>query len=374
MSCQDTRGSDSVKPVFELKISDVQPLRESSKIGPASATDLKFVDNDRLALGMYFSSTPDPNAGQDFRGTVRSNATIVAFDTQSGKVARFKTWTGLAGEPAVADKLGILPVGGGHFIAGVHDSIIRFSRDFEVQAKRLLRPKGAGINDGLHEDYWSLLADVNGRSAMLMRCTPRVTEQDYWISPSTLLDERHLDELPRYVHSTSILIDRMLVSNWNYRDTTPHPIIAEEWGAQPRPLCSECMGAISASFGKNLILLSTHPGASYLVIDTNGKVIVRQSHPGNRTSLANASGGASSNRAAIDYFDGGPNGGTLHFAVVDTDAKKEIWEYERTMVIDKSQVGSFQVTAFTPPVIALSPDGHKLAILATGVLEVYFIP
>jgi hypothetical protein len=59
---------------------------------------------------------------------------------------------------------------------------------------------------------------------------------------------------------------------------------------------------------------------------------------------------------------------------VDTDAKKEIWEYERTMVIDKSQVGSFQVTAFTPPVIALSPDGHKLAILATGVLEVYFIP
>jgi hypothetical protein len=59
---------------------------------------------------------------------------------------------------------------------------------------------------------------------------------------------------------------------------------------------------------------------------------------------------------------------------VDVDAKKEIWEYERKMVIDKSQVGSFQVNSFTLPVIALSPNGHKLAILMSGVLQVYLIP
>jgi len=175
------------------------------------------VDSDRLALGIYFSSAPDPIAGQGVRGTVRSNATIVTFDTQYGKVAKFKTWTGLAGEPAVSSKLKILPVGGGNFIAGVHDLIIRFSPDFDVQAERSLRPKAARINDGLHEAYWSLDADVKGRSAMLMRWTPRVTEQDYWISPLTLLDKQHLDELPRYVHSINVVIDRMLVSKWNYR-------------------------------------------------------------------------------------------------------------------------------------------------------------
>src|SRR6266404_3995610 len=91
-SGQEARDLDSVKPAFELRLSDVQPLRESSGIGPVNVTDLKFVDNVRLALGMYFSSAPDPNSGQDFRGTVRSNATIVTFDTKSGKVAKFKTW------------------------------------------------------------------------------------------------------------------------------------------------------------------------------------------------------------------------------------------------------------------------------------------
>src|SRR5262249_12170756 len=170
----------------------------------ASVTDMKFVGNERLALGMYFSSPPDANAGQDFRGTVRSNAVVVVFDTQSGEIAKFKTWTGLQGEPAVSGKLKILPVGEGNFIVGVHDTIIRFSPDFNVQAERWLRPKGAGINDGLHEDYWSLHADSRGRSAMLMRFTPRLTEQVYWISPLTLVDEQQLDELPRYVHSISV--------------------------------------------------------------------------------------------------------------------------------------------------------------------------
>src|SRR5882724_4914890 len=47
-SGQDARDLDSVKPAFELRISDVQPLRESSGIGPVNVTDLKFVDNDRL--------------------------------------------------------------------------------------------------------------------------------------------------------------------------------------------------------------------------------------------------------------------------------------------------------------------------------------
>jgi hypothetical protein len=374
-NCQDASDSRSVKPAFEFRISDIQPVHESSSVGPACVTNLIFVDNDRLALGMYFSSPPDPNAGQDFRRTVRSNATIVTFDTEAGKVAKFKTWTGLAGEPAVSGKLRILPIGKGNFIAGVHDIIFRFSPDFEIQAERLLRPEGAGINDGLHEDYWSLHADVKGRSAMLMRFSTELTERDYWISPLTLHDEQRLDELPRYVHAISIIVDQTLFSNWNHSDGVSRPITVEERGTQPRPLCAECIGAISATLGRNLILLATHPGASYLVVDTNGNVILRQSHPGNRTSAVKSSGGADSNRAAISYFDGGiPEGGILHFAVVDADAHKEIWEHEQKMVLEKSRVGPFQATAFAPPVIALSPNGHKLAILTSGVVQVYFIP
>lgn len=372
--CQAKVSSDSIRPVFELKLSEVEALREPSKIGDARVTELNFTASDRLALGSYFSSPPDPSAGQDFRGTVRSNAAIVILDAESGKTVASKTWSDLEGEPTVSGKLKILPVGKGNFIVGVQDTIFRFSPDFGVQAERRLRPKGAGKNNGLHEDYWSVSADAKGRSAMLIRSTSRLTEQGYWISPLTLSDVQQLDELPRYVHSIVALVDRTLVSNWNHLDVDPHPVMVEEPGTQPRALCTGCVGALASIFGKDLILLTARPGPSYVVVDLNGNVIYRQSHAGDRGALVVSSGAVDANRAAIRYFEGDlSRGGTLHFAVMDADAKKEIWRHERAMTPDKSDVGPFHVTSFTPPMIALSPDGHKLAILSNGVLQVYNI-
>jgi hypothetical protein len=368
--------SDSVKPALEWTISEIPPLREPSKIGDARVTELEFVADDRLALGMYFSSVPDSSTGQNFRGNVRSNAAILIFDTLSGNTTKSKTWLGLEGEPAVSGRLKILPVGKGNFIVGVQDAIFRFSIDFDVQAERWLRPRTAATNDGLQEDYWSVVADSKGRSAMLSRFTPRLTEQSYWISPLTLADEQPLEELPRYVHSISAIVDRTLVSNWNYLDTNPHPVMAEERSAPIRPLCSECTGAVSATLGNNLILLSTRPAGSYVVVDLTGTVIFRGVHSGAHASIVTSSGAADSNRAALDYFEGkfpkGPT--TVHFAVVDVDAKKEIWRLDRKIELSKSEIGGFHVTGFTPPTIAFSPDGHKLAILSNGLLQVYLIP
>jgi hypothetical protein len=296
---------------------------------------------------------------------------------RTGKITNSKSWPGFTGEPAVSGKLVILPVGGGNFVAGVHNTIFRLSRDFEVLAERPLVPSGAVASDGLHQDVWSIDADVKGRSAMLMRFSPTLTEEDFWISPLTLSDQEKLPLSIGYVHSICALIDQSLVSNWNRNalaELKTDSAVIEKRGEQPHALCSECDGAVSTSFGKNLVFLAKKR-ASYVVADTNGNVLLRQSQSGPRAGLIKASGAADSNRAAFFYLDGGIfQGGIVHFGVVDVDARKEVWAYEQKMMFNNSETASFHVVQFTPPKIALSPDGHTAAILSDWVVRTYLVP
>jgi hypothetical protein len=377
--CTKVKALDSVSPLLEIKIADIPQIREAAMIGPAdvTTTTLKFLDDTHIVVGMNFSSAPDVNGGQTFRATVVSNATIVIIDSRTGRVTNSKSWPSFMGEPAVSGKLVILPVGGGNFIAGVHNTILRLSRDFEVLAERQLVPSGAVASDGLHQDYWSIEADVKGRSAMLMRFSAELTEEDIWISPLTLSDQAKLALSTGYVHSICTLIDQSLVSNWNstaLAKLRTDSAVVEKRGEQPRALCSECDGAVSTSFGKNLVLLAKEK-ASYVVADTNGNVLLRQYHSGLRDGLVKASGAADSNRAAFFYIDGGiPQGGVVHFGVVDLDARKEVWAYEQKMMLNNSETASFHVVQFTPPKIALSPDGHTAAILSDGIVRIYPVP
>jgi hypothetical protein len=66
----------------EIKIADVPQIREAALVGSAdiTTTTLKFLDDTHIVVGMNFSSAPDMNAGQSFRATVVSNATIVIID------------------------------------------------------------------------------------------------------------------------------------------------------------------------------------------------------------------------------------------------------------------------------------------------------
>jgi len=380
--CSKAGAADVVAPLLKVQISDVPAIQEASSIespdvAPAS---LNFLDNQHVILGMNFSSAAERSAaGQYLHATVVSTATIVIFDAQTGKVTNSKSWPGFKGEASASGTPLILPIGGGDFIAGIQNTIFRFSPSFEIQAKRSLVPIDAEPRDGSNQVYWSINADAKGRSAMLMRSYQR-TEQDFWISPLTLANE---EELPpstdHYIHSISTLGNLSLVSNWNQKARTESKIdsaVVEQRGKQPRALCSECEGAVLASFGKNLVLLTKRPGPSYIVTDTDGNILLRHDNqPESRAMIGNASGAADANRVAICYIDGGiPTGGSIHFAVVDVDAGKEVWNYEEKMAFNNSEKGSFHVVQFIGPKIALSPNGHTLAVLLNGVLRTYSIP
>jgi hypothetical protein len=91
--------------------------------------------------------------------------------------------------------------------------------------------------------------------------------------------------------------------------------------------------------------------------------------------LVKSAGAANAKRAALYCSDAGvPDGGTLHFALVDVDAGKEIWNLEQEMVLENFEMGGFHAIQFTLPTIALSPDGQTLEVLLDGRRGTYFIP
>jgi hypothetical protein len=292
----------------------------------------------------------------------------VVFDAGNGKVRNSRSWKNLAGEGAVSGKLGLLSADQSNFLAAVHDRIFRFSPDLNVQAERLL----SNDQDPDH-DAWGSIVDPKGRSAMLMRFTHTLKEQDSWISPTTLLDKETPATANRYLYSYAELMDRYLVFNnnpTNPRSTNSDLVFVQERDQQPHPLCDQCTGVVLTTFGSGYVFLISHPGASYRVADLSGNIILEQKHGDAQTSRVHAAGASDANRIALWYVDRD----IVRFAISDTDARKEIWNYHQGAIWNKAQVGSFHVTEFVAPTIALSPDGHKLAILMIGLLRIYAVP
>lgn len=91
-----------------------------------------------------------------------------------------------------------------------------------------------------------------------------------------------------------------------------------------------------------------------------------------------ASGATLANRVA--FFRGGivqgPNGmqAENRFVVLDTDARKEIWHADLIDIDEKKKIGNIIQTGFSTPRLALSPDGHMLAVLLGSTVEMFRVP
>jgi hypothetical protein len=164
---------------------------------------------------------------------------------------------------------------------------------------------------------------------------------------------------PKY--SLAALAGESVIFNENSEN--PDNVRIQPRGSAERPLCASCVGAVSSTFGKSLVFLSTKPGASYLVVDTGGQVLMTGGRRKSPDFISRSSGAANRNRVAYLY-------GATHLAVLDIDVKREVWDHEA--VSQPESIGNMG-TRFTAPRIALSPDGHKLAILTSRTVSVFNI-
>jgi hypothetical protein len=346
----------------------MQAFHDAETIGDASASVVTFLDNDRFAFGALFSSLPDANAGREFRATIRSNAALAVVDAKSGTIQQVKLWSALKEQSAMFEQLALVPDGSGGMLFALGDRLVRLSPNLEQLAERPLPLNRIERNGYPRQDNWAVLTAPRNDSALLVQFRSDALVENHWISAKTLKDESS-GPAPKYSYPGAALLGNSVVFNEIYdyvNDHSDHSVLVQQRGSEPHSLCSSCIGAVLAAFGKNWLFLGTKPAASYIVSDINGNVLHRASHSNEPDFINGASGAADSNRVAFLYG----HIPTVHISVFDANAKMEIWDYAMDMQAER--VGNIGVS-FSSPRIALSPDGHRLVIFANGLLNAFLI-
>jgi hypothetical protein len=356
--------SPSVPSSIVVRWLENQDVQAASAIGEIDTIDLAFIDPSHVVIGALFQSPPDHSARHDFSETIKRNAIIAVIDAVSGQVVTTKTWHDMPGQPAFGDGLTLRATTSGFCLIGLGDKLYLLSPTLKQMAERSLPLNRTQRNGHPFQDSWSLEVAPSGQLALLVRSTPDYAVENHWIDLKTLKD-KSVSQGPKY-SLVAISDDDSVVFNDNSGDDV---VQIRRQGAFASELCPTCSGAVRASFGSNLIFLSTKPAASYVVTNTAGKVLVRASHGSKPEFINRVAGAANSNRAAFLY--GRPMENFIHLTVADVDAKQEIWQEEVGSGPEK--LGNVGVQ-FTTPRLALSPDGHKLAIFSRSTLTLLNLP
>lgn len=359
------------QPSASVKVSDLQPIRKVSSIGPLAKARLVFLDNERLLFAAMFSSVP----GNIYDDQLQSNLAVVVLSGATGQLEGSRQWMGVNGRGILGDRLVVLADRSGGAVLGVGDNLLHLSSNLKSTATRLLTSNPVERNGYMYYDSWGLRIGTQGGPALLTQQHPFGGTTNHWISLATLRDQAS-EPGPNY--ATVILVGTSVVFKENKYD--PHnpyaqtPILVQERGLKPHPLCGNCSDSVAGTFGSQLMFVETQPSGSYMVTDLNGNIVFRGNHSHGTDRISGTAGAAKANRIAFVY---GPStfvpshSMKLRLAVLDADLKKEVWDQSVEIRPEREGSSGIQMTG---PLLALSPDGHKLAVLANGLLQTFSIP
>lgn len=365
------------RPITSINAYHLEVVRDASKIGPLAKQELAFLDNKRLLLATMFSSVPESLLGKELKESVTSNLALAVLDANSGQIRQSRQWLGIKGSGIVADRMLVVPdLTGGAFL-GMDCSLLHLSSKLVPVARRSLEANAIERNGFTYRDSWVLSIGFRGETALLSQTHPFGGITDHWISPATLKDEES-EAAPDYasamVVGTSVVFQQ---SNRELRHPYARmPILVRQRKVKSHALCAECFGIPAATFGNRLIFIKSGSTGSFLVADLDGKVLYsgpQRGSPSRNSSIGHVAGASHANRVAFTYgpstfVAGRPM--NVHIAILDADLKKEIWD--EPVEIRPERVGNIGIQT-TAPLLALSPDGHTLAIIANGLLEIFQI-
>jgi hypothetical protein len=358
-------------PLWTVDLSAVPQYQDASQIGVKGDFCISFSEPDKVAVAFQFEN---PSAGSP------ANALVISLQVATGKLEGVRAWNKLEEFAGPFGKRLVLSPSGSTagLLAIVGDKIFRLSPRLDILAERSL-PLNRVLDDGYPEqDSWNLVADAAAGEAVLVRTPSESTQQDeHWISTTTLQDGV-VTPVEDYSLVGIALTGESVIFNL-YRSAEPVQI--QKRGQPRRSLCASCTGFVNAAFGRGFILLSTSKAprrSMYSVVDTEGNVIFQESMPPPNNGIDFASGATLANRVA--FFRGGlvqgPNGlqAKNRFVVLDADARKEIWQADLIDIGEKKKIGNIIRTGFSTPRLALSPDGHMLAVLLGSTVEMFRVP
>ncbi len=197
----------------------------------------------------------------------------------------------------------------------------------------------------------------NGRTAHLKQFGPGVND-DHWISAETLEDEKSVVAAPFYGYGYQIGDGFVVYGSGPLNQIRVHTSTGED-----RALCPECRGDRIGIVGDRLFF-GGFPAGVGVVTKTDGTVLLRKAFASTHEPVGQVSVARDSAEVAfyMSYLQAKIHGfrSIGRIVVLNTSTLQELRRFDFEESGQKSEGNSLE---FLWPIIAISPDGSKLALL-----------
>ena len=359
--------SPSTKPISEIVISLPSDLQKCEFLAPGAYGAVAFTGPNIIVAGFHVVTCQRP--GKMYGADRHTLDVVVQIDASTGKELKRIEWKNLYDEENMAGDIDVVPTYDGRFLVRVGPFLKLISADFkELQSRRL-------VNELVgFRDQWLVRVAPGGKTGLFRRWNHDGMSEDHWFSTNTLEDE--------LVEKTSNGERRDIVTSESSVYFTPLPnggpddhlvLVRTRGEMESHPLCSDCAGIAEGLAINNTVFVATSPKASFSLVTAAGQIIHRESFGDGIDHADHVVASSAALRFAFTF-------GHLHKNLVSWKSPTTVIVYDIKLmkVVLKVKFNEQLQNISGPygglPMLGLSPDGSRVAILAGRVLKVFSVP
>ena len=359
--------SPSTKPLSETVISLPSDLQKCELLAPGAYGAVAFTGSNVIVAGFHVVTCQ--RAGKMSAADRHTQDIVVQIDASTGKELKRIEWKDLYDEDNMAGDIDVVATYAGRFLVRVGPFVKLISSDFkEVNSRRFVTEQfGPG-------DHWIVRVAPSGKIGLFRRWNRDDVSQNRWFSTDTLDDElvekTSTGEGWHIVPSESSVYFTQLPN----RGPNDHLVLVRTRGErESHPLCSDCAGIAEALAINNTIFVATSPKASFSLVTAQGEIIHRESFGDGIDHADHVVASSAALRFAFTF-------GHLHKNLVSWKSPTTVVVYDinKMKVVLKVKFDEQLQNISGPygglPMLGLSPDGRRVAILAGRILKVFSVP
>ena len=313
----------------------------------AQAASVVFVDSKTVAV--TYRVAPDG------RPSTEGTDSVAFVDAESGAVRDSLRWATPNEFPADRNFVRLLPTHNGEFLVVVG----RFVRHFSASHKELNTRELPIAGNGRWE--WVVRVSPDGQMALMKRFGPGVNE-DHWLSAETL-EDRTVAPAPFYGYGYEVGPGFVVYNASGQDSETRNQVRIHTSAGDDRILCTECKGA---NFGivRDRVFFGGLPAGTGVVTGMDGSILLRKKFGRKNQLVGQVSVARDSTQVAfyMSYLENKLFHGfqaISRIVVLDTATLHESRRFDFADSGERQDGGE----RFLWPIMAISPDGTKLALL-----------
>jgi hypothetical protein len=359
--------SPGVEPVWKIVLGPADtPEDRCEWYAARTYGTIAYIDSHSIVAGFHFRSCPQTTKGS--LGLRHVVDTIFKIDPQTGKLLEKREWQDLSTEEQNnLGEIDIIPTRDGRFLLKVGRFLKLFSSDFKELKSRELVENASGIV----RENWTVQVSPDGKTGLFKRWNHGAAI-DHWFSTDTLDDEA-IETIPsegrKSINSASSVYFTPLRGG-GLGDSLAHVRLRGQ--QESHPLCPGCYGVPEGLLSDGTIFLGTSPKASFALVSEQGKIIHRTSFGEgvDRTQHVVSASAAPRFAFSFQHLQKRPMFWSAPTTVIvfDSKQKKDVFRLKSNQQLEKGG------PATGPPMLALSPDGTRVAVLAGQILKLFRVP